>query len=86
MTAPFPLDVVDAANAQAAAVPCRHCGHTGAIRIEIRTELRANPPGAASLAGVAMKTTATEIGWPWAVCRPELGGCGHESRGQFDAG
>lgn len=65
---------------------CRYCGVLGAIRIEERPTFVAQPVGTWALAGVQVKASAVETTWPWAVCRPEFGGCGHESRGQHDPG
>ena len=63
---------------------CRYCNATAAIRIELRQILRTNPPGTASLAGAGVTLTGRLIDRPWAACRPELGGCGHESKGEID--
>lgn len=68
----------------AATWTCRYCGVTGAVRIEWRQSLVSKPLGTFSLAGVGLKTSAVEAAWPWAVCQPEHGGCGHESRGRYE--
>jgi len=75
---------LDAVNAAAAGWTCRHCDTTGAIRVELRPTLVSKPLGSFALAGAGMKTSAAETAWPWAVCRTDLGGCGHESRGTLD--
>ncbi len=53
--------------------PCPACGERQ-LRIEWR--MAAKPFGAQSLAGVQVKTVATEI--PWIVC----GSCGVEAQGR----
>lgn len=62
---------------------CRHCEVTGAIRVEWRAQLQARKVGTWSLAGQQNKVSAVESDWPWAVCQPEHGGCGHESKGSI---
>lgn len=65
--------------ADLSAATCRHCGTTGQIRVETRTEFHARPLGTYSLAGQWPKVSAARVEWPWAVC----GACGHESRGEM---
>jgi hypothetical protein len=64
---------------------CHYCRHIGAIRVEWRPTTRtliASPIGSFSLSGCQPKVTALAVReWPWAICRRDLGGCGHESRG-----
>jgi len=72
-----PLD-----DGAASLICCGYCGVTGAVRFEWREKLQVRPLGSFSLAGVNMKLNGSYVAWPWAVCREELGGCGHESEGR----
>ena len=67
---------------RAAQVQCVYCGTLGAVRFEWREKLIAKPLGTFSITGAQMKTVARAVQWPWAVCRSDLGGCGHESEGK----
>lgn len=58
-------------------IPCQSCG-VPALMLVYRLE--SLPLGSFALAGVGLKTVASE--WPYCVCEPELGGCGEQSRGE----
>lgn len=56
---------------------CKYCG--GVAKIVWRKKLFTKPFGTFSIAGAQLKTIASEVDWPWAVCTK----CGHESEGKL---